>query len=871
MTFWDRNKGWIIFFAIILLVGLLVSEARGQSCDGDYGCAQFYRSDAWPRDGLIEHFVLDPGVQGDTLNGDGDFESWTGAEGGCTDCPANWTCNCTSWGGDIDQETIHLYAHDSSLEIEPDGLLTGLVYKTYSFAANDAYQLSFCYQGEAGTEDFLVAVSNVALNDSYNWDTDTWTAPVTYISITNIGTGWTCGRGYITVGAVDKVNYLIAFAAQSADGTAIRIDNVRLERLNAVSVTGARGNILSVPVTSDQQWGHSEVAQPRVGTGPAGWWGMWLDGVDDYLSCDDGDCEMDPVNWNGGGYFSFGCRLITNTVAATVSMVTSKYAGAGTRSWLIRRSTADLEFFVSDDGTNTDSNSVTVFTQDALHSFVSTFDPSGGPGACENNIYYNAYQIDTDATMTECGPFDTAAALEVGSYNTGNNTWSGSIFECSLWEKELSAIEANKYISPYFPATNHGDGFYVDTCDQAASHATCSTQVCRDGTPNACQAEGTGVMALFDQYTELIQNNSFETNAGTDDNPTFTNWTVYAGAGTTDLTAYRADTIHGNLSARMSADGAMSYYFLVSDCIAVSGGDPYYAYLKARSLKCSGDCYFYVLNHEYTDGACTNHVHTHNVATEWPDVTWGEQGQAFTVDAAANSMKLEISVYCIGGGEAEVLVDTVSIKEASYRTLWVENPAGAGLTTYNSRYYILHNPLADYCQSEGDDCYADGFCASAWVYTDWAGNDGSVHNILYVPATVGSNNLWQIKKTGGNDLYFNYYDGAGVNRSVHLAVTNTNWTSAKWKYVEWCSNNSDNTVVAHHYNVNNTTWYDWGSLAGAGTGIQDGQSSELYIGHEGDANYCDCYQSEIHISPYSAIYPNIGFNGGIPPRNHDPY
>jgi hypothetical protein len=221
--------------------------------------------------------------------------------------------------------------------------------------------------------------------------------------------------------------------------------------------------------------------------------------------------------------------------------------------------------------------------------------------------------------------------------------------------------------------------------------------------------------------------------------------------------------------------------------------------------------------------------------------------------------------------DGDALIDNVSLKEASYHTPWVHCPTGSGSVTYNSRQYELHNPLSDYCEQEDGYCYASGFCASAWVYTDWAGDDGVNHYLFVSPATAGNNNLWQVFKSNGDSIRFRLYDGAGAARIYELAVTNTNWTSGNWKYVEICSNNSDNVLSAHHYNVFNSTWYDWSVASGAGTGIQNGQSADLHIGNAANTNYCDCYQPEIHISPYSAIYPNRGFNGGKPPENHDPY
>jgi hypothetical protein len=867
-----ENIWWMIWICIIIAIFLLVlltpSPAMGQSCPGDYGCAQFYRNDAWPRDGLIDHWTLDPGVQGDITNDLGDFETWTGAEGGCTDCPTGWTCDCTTFGGDINSESTTIYKSDTSARLDATGDIHSLLAYSTDYEANVCYQFDFCYAGEDGTEDLRLLAGNNTFLDTFNWATDTWAAGQS-LFLTNIGTAWTCTTTYLTTGGAAKNNYLFILYPGSADGTYIYVDNVRFQRLNNCSITGSRDNVLSVPVTSDQQWGHSEVLLPRTGTGPAYKTGMVLDGTDDYLNCADATCEMDPVNWDSGGYFSVGCRVVADTVAAGTDYLISKYGGAGSRSWEIHRSTSSIFFNVSDDGTNTDSNSVDFLVADVLHSFVSTWDPSGGSGACENNIYYNAYQTDTDATMTECIPFNTAVDFQVGSL-LGISPWDGSILECVLWEKELSAIEANKYISPYFPGTDYADGFYVDTCSQAASHATCSTQKCRDGTPNACQAEGTGAMAIFGQYTEITENNSFETDAGTDDAPNWNDWTEteVAGDGTSNITAYRADVKHGDIAARLSITGTTATASLRGECETVGIGADLYIYLDAISFLGLTATMTIVLT-EFDTAACATELATQTIysgtVTEYHEI-YG--GLIDTWNGSTSSYYITITLQT---GAGDVIIDTVSVKAASYFTPWIENPSGSGTTTANSRQYELHNPLSDYCESEDDDCYASGFCASAWVYTDWAGDDGVYHTFIDVPGTAGNNNRWRIVKNSNDTTQFHFYSAAANNYNRYSAtLTDTSFTAGGWKYIEVCTDNSTLTK-AHHYNHDNATWYDWNSTAGGAFAVQDGQSSDMHIGHGANANYCDCYQPEIHISPYNAIYPNQGFNSGNPPVNGSPY
>ena len=857
MSFWDRNKGWLLFVGVLLLVMLVTKVAKGQ-CPGDYGCAQFYRTDAWPREGLVEHWVMDPGVRGDSMAGAGDFESWTGTEGGCTDCPESWICDCTTYGGDVDQSTTYLYRSDTSLVMDPAGAFSCLTSYIMTLTQFETYQIRFCYRGGGGTEDLLFGVGNSTMTDTYDFSNDVFSGALTMEAFANVGTTWTCASYYLYVGATTKTAYYVAFATQTGDGTAIYIDDVKVSRLYDRNVTGMMSNTLSVDTGSDQQWGRSEVMLPRTGTGPAYKTGMKTDGVDDHLYCDDGDCEMDPVNWNSGGKFSVGCRVTTDTVAAGTDYIITKWAGGGNQSWILQRNTANLGFLVSDDGANSDSNAVTVFTANALHGFVSTFDPSGGSGACVNNLYYDAYQVDTDATMTECGPFDSAAELQVGAVS-GGGTWDGFILECSLWEGVLSTVDANKYISPYFPGTDYNDGFYVDTCSQAANHATCSTQVCRDGTPNACQAEGTGVMACYGGYTEQTDNNSFEAYTGDPSDGEFSDWTEGG-----NVTAYLADSKHGNVSLRMQG-GSMT-----SECFTVGQGADLYVELSAKELDGGGGT-IEVWLREYDTGFCTTQLALTTIITCTPGGVYDDCGaliEAATWNASTSSYKIQI----VDSVDGDMLVDCVSVKAASYRTPWVHCPTGSGSVTYSARQYDLFNPLSSYCESEDGYCYVSGFCASVWFYTDWNGDDGVAHGIFRIPPTVGDQNRVELQKASTDRIYFELFDAAGATRNVYLAVNSTNWTGGDWKFIETCSNNSDDTVKARWYNVSNSTWYDLANAGGVGTGIQADQNAEIMIGYRGGAGqYLDGYISEIHVGPYSAIYPMKGFNGGRPPVNGSPY
>jgi len=441
-----------------------------------------------------------------------------------------------------------------------------------------------------------------------------------------------------------------------------------------------------------------------------------------------------------------------------------------------------------------------------------------------------------------------------------------------MWEKELTAIEANKFISPHFPATNHGDGFWVDTCSQSAPHATCSTQVCRTGTPNECQAEGTGVQACFGQHTEQLDNNYFAAFSGDDSNPDFADWTETetAGDGTASVTAYRAMTKHGNVAVRLKTTGTTSSVELSSECLTAGVGSDIYGEASALAIDESTILEIGVV--EYSDVACSGslaitYLHLGSINGVWN--TFGDSKS--TWDGSANSYRLFARVRNQTG---DVLIDALSVKEASYRTPFIPCPTGSGTCTATARDHRLHNPLSDFDETTQKYGYEDGFCASAWVYTDWVGDDGIAHYVFAVPGTAGNNNRWHILKDAADNLIWRIYDNAGDDRRVYLVLTGVTWTAGNWKYVEVCSNNSDNTIEGRFYNEANSTWYDLGSIAGVGTGIQAGQSTDLHVGHLANGSYLDGYQNRIHLSPYPTgnfVWPMKGWNSGKPPVNGRPY
>ncbi|MBU2527729.1 MAG: hypothetical protein KKC03_14120, partial [Bacteroidetes bacterium] len=399
-------------------------------------------------------------------------------------------------------------------------------------------------------------------------------------------------------------------------------------------------------------------------------------------------------------------------------------------------------------------------------------------------------------------------------------------------------------------------------CTQAASHATCSHKNCRDGTPTACQAEGTGSMAVFGQYTGIQDNNSFETNTSTQDNPTFTGFTYTenAGDGTANVSQYFGDSKHGASSLRIKLTGTTSYAFTGSTCNAMLPNTAYYAYVAAKHLngKRPTNARVYVL--EYSDAGCTlNLVSNSGTMSNLVTPSWKDYGVSFTSAATTNFYKIGFEAR---DGNSDTLFDNLDLKAASHHTPWVRVPSGGGAVTYNIRDYKLFNPLSSYVQSEGGFAYASGFCLGGWVYTDWAGDDGVTHYIAAVPGTVGNNNSWHISKNSSNRVQFILHDSAGTFRYTFYTVTNVEWTSGNWKYIEICSNNTDNILQLRHYNVNNSTWYTAVTTYDTGTGVQNGQANYISVGSSLAAVPLNGYIRNLTIGPYNAIWPMLGWNNG---------
>lgn len=856
--FWN----WVLLSMVLVafIFGLAV-KARADTANS-FAVAEFYNPIHFSRTGLVERWTLDPGLSGDHTGGLGDFEIWSGAEGGCEDCSSGFACTCAGTS-EIRSESTYLYKTDTSAEVAVDGAGSNAqVCYEHTFAANTCYQVSFCYKGDAGSEDFVVSLENAGAIDFYNFATDAW-GGASSLAFNNITTSWVCASTFVRTGVAVKTDYLYCLRENGASQTWYA-DNFQLRQLDSCDVIGEHTNVVSVVVDGDPVFGESPDLLFKPGAGIATRRGMELDGIDDYLN---GGDILSPTE----GHLTVACRVLPDTVSTTVTPISQWHSVANQSSYLLNFESANVVWYVDDDGTGATSTSITdaaVLVADTMVSVVATYHQVAN-GSSEMILGVNN-ETEVTSAVAVAPIWNSTGDFCIGAAHGGANLVNGEILECSVWHSVLDAVGRNKYHNPYFPATRHGDGFYVHTCSQAASHATCSTQVCRDGTPNACQAEGTGVFAAYGQYTELCDDNLTGTLTGDDSNPTFTHWTETsdAGDGSASLTAYRVDVYAGDVSARMTLTGTTSWLQLTSACETTGIGSD--IYVEATAKKLSGTADLYVIVGEYSSVDCTTgFLSSTTLYSGDVSSVWDQYGDVLTTwDGSTSSYQVRVLSY---QSASDVLVGAVSIKVAAYHTPLIPN-VGAGSTTANARDCRLANPLAAWSDTLGEYMYESGFCASVWVYNDWDAEDGVNHILLYAPTTAGNNNRWHSEKADNNLLYFTVYDSVGDARLITLAVTNTNWTASNWKYVEMCSNNTDSTIVGHFYNVANATWYNLGGIAGGGTGIQDGQNTEFHVGHSIGGSFLNGYISRINIGPYNAIWPLEGFNDGRPPVNEgSPY
>lgn len=829
---------------LLVLVAIMPYLAFAQN-PNVYLSGDWSQSTAYPKSGLIFDMVVDALQSGDMTSDQGNMESGA-VGGGCTYCPTGFTCICSD-ASNMLQETSKVWKNNASIKSVMGATGNSSVLWTLDLEANAAYQITLRYAAlTGGFEDFRIQLYHGA--QSYDFSTDTW-GGAAVASYNNIGSAWATTNLYVNNGAIARAGAVIWISSISINQT-IYFDDVQIHRLRSTGPTSAIGPYVMNPaVTADPVFGNNPSGQMRFADGPARATGTYFDGVDDKLSCTDAVCGglfYPTQSWTQACKFQTG----SNTAGA----IWSQDDPSGSRGWDTTFAIGYLYSYIF--GPSGNSYVSRVATSNVISSYVTQYTPVAD-GSSLLTMYFDGQAPNTISNALY--PMNNATSdFLIGDRVSGATPFVGSIYHCSLYNKALDAIDASKWINPYFSGNNFNRGSYVTTCTQAASHATCSYENCRDGTPNACQAEGTGVEAIFGQQTELCPNNSFEANTGSDHAPLFTYWNVSGVA-----TAYRGESKHGNIALRTHVTGVGNATVIDTDCISATSSTAYYGSFSGKQLMTRGGSLVHLILREFSDAACATFVDNLFMVNGWSapqlSTNFSELGGTVTTGVGINSVQLEVQVYNGAPTEQDILIDTVSLKAGSYRTPWVHN-SGAGTTTYNARDYRIRNTLADPIASTGAYPYATGFCTGGWFWTEGSATRG----FLEAPGTAGNNNRWFVSMNNPTELDFAIFDSAGNYRFQYMgSVNDTNFTSGTWKYIEACSSNTG-TLSVHHLNTNNNTWYDWPIPDNVGTGIQTGQTDYIKVGREGAL---DGYVHKIFVAPYNATYTFTDFNNGrSPPR-----
>ena len=580
------------------------------------------------------------------------------------------------------------------------------------------------------------------------------------------------------------------------------------------------------------------------------------------------DPVVECVGW--GGDFTVSIDYTPNNI------VGGGHAISKDGAWYIQPFNANVNVKIYNTGGLSTNFTATGFLQTGVTSKLVLTYHYDEDSSSDLKLYVN-HETPVSSAIAR-GPIKNSTfGLAIGAREDGTNTVDGILSNAAFRCGAYSAMEVSKLISPYYPGVrrNNVNGMYVTTCTQAASHATCSHQHCRPGQPNLCEPDMTGALPVYSQQTQEFDNNYFGTNTNTQDNPDYTGiwYDEVTGDGTASFTEYFGDSKYGDSSARATITGTTSSVEIYR-CLTAGTGADLYGEVSLKVLEdtdvatiANGD--IHLRAYQFTSGDCSTgwiggidivDLSSETISGGWQ--TFGGLIAAVDWDVTANSYYFYLTV---SGANADILIDNVSVKIASYHTPFIPCPSGAGTCSTNERNLRLHNPLSDYIEEEGGFAYESGFCISMWVYSDWEGDGGVTHQFLNIPSTAGVKNLIDFELNSFDLLSLRVYDGASTYRQSTFATTSTNW-SAGWHYVEGCSNNSDDTLAGHHYNVANTTWYDW-STSGGGTGIQDGQSSILPLGVSSTtADHLDGYIYNFYVAPYNAIFPNHGFNNGVAPN-----
>lgn len=333
----------------------------------------------------------------------GDFESWQGSHANCTDCPTGILCDCTL--GDIVQESSIVYTGSTSVEMQTAYAYVPYIIQYKTWEANKCYQVSWCYYGNDGTEDVLFGVGRLDLADTYDPSSDTWTAPITGMNITNAPASWTCESMFVNVGATEKPAgnaYGWGIMATSANGTAIYVDNVRVKEF-ADCLTG-----VSSPAKLADRHGYD------------------FDGSNDYFQL-----TYTPSAFTPAGDFSAVFYGQAHTVAGGDAIVGVYKGGNNQISWLMYRYEADVIGYVSDDGTSgaghlsSTAASATVRVGEDFVGIMTYDYVADGSSILEVDVEDQSSSI----TNADGPPHASSEKFMVCEHGDGSKRWDGPAYE----------------------------------------------------------------------------------------------------------------------------------------------------------------------------------------------------------------------------------------------------------------------------------------------------------------------------------------------------------------------------------------------------------------------------------------------------------
>jgi hypothetical protein len=126
--------------------------------------------------------------------------------------------------------------------------------------------------------------------------------------------------------------------------------------------------------------------------------------------------------------------------------------GSGTRSWLLRTSSGNIDFFTSQDGSAIDLTSTALtYNDNSWHNVLVTFGSTGG-----KRIYLDGSLVASVSTYYVV--YNSSNNLLIGDNAFSGQNFDGNMMEVSIYDTELSASD----VALLFNETGTGNGVPID-------------------------------------------------------------------------------------------------------------------------------------------------------------------------------------------------------------------------------------------------------------------------------------------------------------------------------------------------------------------------------------------------------------------------